>query len=54
MWACDKGDKVRHFYIQDGAECAPACYPESSMLRELSKGAKKPKCKACQKVRGES
>lgn len=52
VYACEKGDKVKHFYIPLGPECIPACDPDSSRVRELSKGGNKPKCKACKKAVG--
>lgn len=54
MWACDKGDKVRHFYVFTDAECAPICYPVVSILRILTDGKGKKKCTACLKALGES
>ena len=47
MWACEKGDKVKHFYVNTGPESYPVCDPDSSRMRELTKGGNKSKCKAC-------
>jgi len=47
MWGCEKGDKVKHFFISTDAECFPACDPDKSRMRELTKGGSKPKRKEC-------
>lgn len=47
QWGCAKGDKVKHFYCMFSSEYIPACDPNDSQSRILTKGGNKSKCKAC-------
>ena len=51
MWGCEKDDKVKHFFTFTDAESFPACEPDNSRMRELTKGGSKPKCKECVSVK---